>query len=51
MEQAEPDPGPSEQQIMDWNIHNDHAAGADAEPDAEPGYWDCTGYQPAPEAG
>jgi hypothetical protein len=25
--QAEPDPGPTERQMEDWNIHNDHADG------------------------
>lgn len=27
--QAEPDPGPTGRQMEDWNIHNDHADGAE----------------------
>ena len=31
MREAEPDPGPTERQLEDWNIHNDHVDGADYE--------------------
>ena len=33
--QAEPDPGPTERQLEDWNIHNDHADGPIADYDLD----------------
>lgn len=33
--QAEPDPGPTERQLEDWNIHNDHADGLIADHDMD----------------
>lgn len=52
MQQAEPDPGPTEQQIIDWNIHNDHAAGTDYPPELDDPEFDPPELErPMPEAG
>lgn len=34
---SDPDPGPTDDQVMAWNEHNDHAAADDDEPEWEPG--------------